>query len=250
MKIAIISDIHGNNEALSSVLKDIEKQNIKTIFVCGDLAMAGPEPALTLENIMKLSNDYKTEVIQGNTDEMIVKYSGKENDPYLPPNEIMAEALKYAKKTLSQSQRNYLEALPAQKSLKIGEVSILLVHGSPRKNNEDIMPAQPIEKIKEMIKNTTEDIIFCGHTHLPAGYQVEKQTIVNVGSVGRPFTDEPQACYVVLNIPDLNQKGFEIEHRLIDYDFKTASQKLAQLNFKGADKLAAMLIKATSRYPQ
>lgn len=249
MKIAVISDIHGNMEALNSVLADIAKQNADKIFICGDLAMAGPEPSQAVDKIIELSSQKDITVIQGNTDEMLVKYTGAENDPILPPNKIMAEALKYDKELLNEHQIEFLKSLPEQKSLKEGEVSILLVHGSPRKNSENIFPGEPIEKIQEIIANTTEDLIFCGHTHMPAGYQVEKQTVVNVGSVGRPFTDKPQACYAILSIPDLTKKEFEIEHRFVDYNHVRASQKLGKQNFEGADKLADMLIKATSRYP-
>jgi len=250
MKIAIISDIHGNMEALEAVIDDINKQNADKIFILGDLAMAGPEPARTVDYIMELVKNKDVTIIQGNTDEMIAKYAGKPHDPYLPPNEIMAEALKYAQKVLNKEQIDYLAGLPEKLSFKIGELHILLVHGSPRKNNEDILPAQDVEKIREIIKDTSEDLIFCGHTHLPAGYQIDKQTVVNTGSVGRPFTEAPQACYALMEYQDLSGKSFEISHRFIDYDAKSASKKLTALPFDGSEKLASMLIRAASRYPQ
>ena len=250
MKIAVISDIHGNMEALIPVLQDIQQEQAEQILICGDLAMAGPEPVETLDFMMKLAENPNIVIIQGNTDEMIIKSTGEANDPYTPPNKIMAESLKYAQQVIRQEQKEFLAQLPADKSLKVGEVSILMVHGSPRRNNEDILPAQDIEKISEMIAGTTEDIIFCGHTHLPAGYQIEKQTVVNVGSVGRPFTETPQACYALLVIPDLSKKEFEISHRFIDYNFQSAAEKLARQPFEGAAKLAEMLVKATSRYPE
>jgi len=249
MKIAVISDIHGNMEALKAVLADIETQKADTIAICGDLALAGPEPVETIDFIVELAKEKELTIIQGNTDEMLVKATGKPDDPYTPPNEIMAEALKYDLSILRDDQKAFLESLPAQKLMQFGEVSVLLTHGSPRKNNENIFPEMKVEEVKEMIKNTNADIIFCGHTHIPAGYQVEKQTVVNVGSVGRPFTEEPEACYAILEIPDLNKKEFSITHRFIDYDKETASKKLERQPFKGSDKLAAMLIKAETRYP-
>lgn len=244
MKIAVLSDIHGNIEALNAVIKHIKAQNIEKIFLCGDLAMAGPEPSETIEAIKQLQQEFDITIIQGNTDEMIVK-------SIFPPNTIMTEALKYSIATISDTQKDFLAALPTQKSIKIGELSILLVHGSPRKNNEDIMPGEPIEKIEEMLKGTSEDLIFCGHTHIPAGYQTHtKQTVVNVGSVGRPFSQDPKACYVTLDIIDEKTKQFTVEHNFIKYDANTAAEKLRQQKFEGADKLADMLISATSRYPQ
>lgn len=236
MKIAVLSDIHGNMEALEAVLEHMASENVEKVFVCGDLAMAGPEPARTVE----FFKTFDATFIQGNTDEMIVKN-------IIPPNEIMANALKYAQDELNDEQKNFLANLPFSHSEKIEDLALLFVHGSPRKNNEDILPEQNQEKIAEIIEGTTQDLIFCGHTHLPCGYQVKKQTIVNVGSVGRPFSEEPKACYVTVNI---NKSEAEILHHFVDYDVQSASGKLAKLGFVGAVKLAQMLISATSRYPE
>ena len=71
MKIAIISDIHGNMQALEAVLKNIEAEKCEKIFCLGDLAMAGPEPAKTIEKIQELQKTKDFTIIQGNTDEMI-----------------------------------------------------------------------------------------------------------------------------------------------------------------------------------
>lgn len=246
MKIAIMSDIHGNMEAIESVLDDINNHHITKLFICGDIAMAGPEPDRTTDFVQKLKDKFEVAIIQGNTDEMIAKYTGLPDDKYLPPNEIMAEALKYAQSVLSDEQKKFLANLPVEYSENIEGISIKLVHGSPRKNNEDILPDTSPDKVGEMIKDTSEDLIFCGHTHLPAVFVCGRQTVINVGSVGRPFTEEPKASYVILNIENSN---FSITHRQIKYDITTASEKLAVQDFTGADKLAGMLVQATSRYP-
>lgn len=236
MKIAVLSDIHGNMEALSAVLADVETKGVDKIFICGDLAMAGPEPAAAVDFL----RDFDATIIQGNTDEMIVKN-------IIPPNETMANALRYAQEVLFDEQKDYLAKLPVSHSEKIEDVSLLFVHGSPRRNNEDILPAKAEEEIAEIIAGASEDVIFCGHTHLPCGYQIQKQTVVNVGSVGRPFSEVPEACYVTVNI---NKNEAEILHHFVPYDVESAAEKLRQTGFVGADALADMLICATSRYPQ
>ena len=233
MKIAVLSDIHGNMEALEAVLKNIKTQSIDKIFICGDLAMAGPEPLKTVDFLMNFDATF----IQGNTDEMIVKN-------IIPPNEIMANALKYAQNELNDEQKTFLANLPFSHSEKIEDLHLLFVHASPRRNNEDILPEQNSEKIAEGV---AQDLIFCGHTHIPCGYQIKKQTLVNVGSVGRPFSEEPKACYVTVNI---NKDEAEILHHFVEYDVQKASGKLAKLPFEGANKLSEMLIVATSRYPK
>ena len=97
-----------------------------------------------------------------------------------------------------------------------------------------------------MLSNTTEALILCGHTHLPAGYQIERQTIVNVGSVGRPFTEDQKACYVILEIDEKKENSFSVEHQFIRYDAQLAAQKLAKLKFDGADYLSNLLLKSSA----
>jgi len=246
MKIAIISDIHGNMQALEKVLADIKTEGCEKIFCLGDLAMAGPEPVKATELIKKMSDNDEITIIQGNTDEMIGNFNeglGNEVKSVFP---VMGEALISDVKIMPAELKEFLKNLPKQLEFKIEELKILLVHGSPRMNNENITPDLTIEKIEEMIKGTDAELIFCGHTHVPCGYQTNtKQTVVNVGSVGRPFTPKPQACYVVVEI----EKGkFTVVHKLIDYDNEKASGILAKRAFTGANKLAKILIKPEFRH--
>ena len=133
----------------------------------------------------------------------------------------------------------------------IDGVKILLVHGSPRANNENVYPEMTLGEIEEMIAGTDADIIFCGHTHQPCGYQTNtEQTVVNVGSVGRPLSQVPKACYAVIEINSDNaEEKLAIYHRLVDYDKEKAAELLRNRNYVGADKIADMLICATERHP-
>lgn len=248
MKIAVISDIHGNIEALNAVLKDIKIQKADKIFICGDLAMAGPEPEKTVDTIIELTNQKNVLIILGNTDEMIIKAYGKAKDEYTPADETMAASLKFTQQILRPDQIEFLKHLPIKHKEKIGELEILLVHGSPRKINENISPNLNEQTLKEILSDTNENIIFCGHTHLPVIYKVDHQTIVNVGSVGRPFTENPDACYAILNYPDLDNINFEIFHRFVKYDKETTAKKLEKLPLNGREKLAQVILHPSDRY--
>lgn len=248
MKIAIISDIHGNMQALDAVLDNIKEENCEKIFCLGDLAMAGPEPSKMIERIQKLIHETDFTLIQGNTDEMIAGCDNQMLHMLRENNPVMANALEADVLEVSESQKNFLRDLPKTKELTVDGVKILLVHGSPRKNNENIFPDLKLEEVEEMIKGTDANIIFCGHTHVPCGYQTNtNQTVVNVGSVGRPFSENPKSCYAIL---ETQNGSFTIKHNLVDYDVKTASEILSKRGFEGCEKLAAMLLHATSRYPQ
>ena len=246
MKIAVISDIHGNMLALNSVLDDIKSEKCDKIFCLGDLAMAGAEPDKAIEKIKELQGENFI-VIQGNTDEMIANFNQIPAIVFEDDTSPMLNALKSDMELITDTQIQFLKKLHTQKEIEIFGKKILLVHGSPRKNNEDIPPGLPIEKVEEMIFSTDADIIFCGHTHIPCGYQTNtKQTVVNVGSVGRPLTPNTQSCYAILNIIDGGM--FKIEHKFVKYDNIKASELLKARGYKGADKIANLLINPTSRH--
>ena len=70
---------------------------------------------------------------------------------------------------------------------------------------------------------------------------------MNDGSVGRPFSEEPKACYAIV---DIGMGCISVRHKHIEYDVNTASKKLLERGYDGCEKLAKMLLHATSRYPQ
>lgn len=246
MKVAVISDIHGNMQALESVLKDIENEKCEQVFCLGDLAMAGPEPEKTVGFIKRLVKEDKLKCIQGNTDEMIGNFSVEIEKKVKSAFPIMGCALENDVKVLSAENILFLKNLPKQSELVMEGVKILLVHGSPRKNDENIFPNLSIEKVEEMIQGVDADIVFCGHTHMPCGYQTESgKTVVNDGSVGRPFTSNPQSCYV---IAEFNNGGIDVKHKFVDYDKEKASDILSKRDFEGSEALSKMLINPELRH--
>ena len=246
MKIAVISDIHGNMEALEAVMRDIKSQGCEKIFALGDYAMAGPEPCEVVNWFMKNPSGFDLTMIQGNTDDMIANYTDDLQKVLSEKAPVMAEALKNDVKTLSDEQKDFLRNIDKQKKLEIEGVKILLVHGSPRKNNEDILPDISMEKLIEMLEGVEADVVLCGHTHLPCGFQtINKKTVVNVGSVGRPFTPEPSSCYLTITV---NNGKCIFEHKFIKYDNIKAAERLRLRKFGGVEKLANTLIDPQERH--
>ncbi len=240
MKAAIISDIHGNFQALEAVLADIKQSNCDKMFCLGDLALAGPEPVRVVEFIQK--QDWT--IIQGNTDELIAHYSPALFKVVQEKFPLMANALTADVQLLNNEQKEFLKKLPTQLELEIEGVKVLLVHGSPRKNNENIFPDMPLAEIEEMLVGVSADVVFCGHTHVPCGYQASK-TVVNVGSIGRPMTSDAMPCYVIANF---NDGSFELEHKFVDYDRQTAAKILSERDFDGAKEIAELLINPAKRH--
>ena len=246
MKIAVISDIHGNMEAIEAVMEDIKNEGCEKLFVLGDYAMAGAEPDLAVDYFKNLKNKFDCKLIQGNTDLMIADYTEELYGKLKEKAPIMAEALKSDAKTLNPIQKLFLKTLPIQLEVEEDGVKFLLVHGSPRKNNEDILPDTPMSEVEKMVEKVDADVILCGHTHIPCGFQTSnKKTVVNVGSIGRPFTAEPKSCYLVVTTEN---GSCVFEHRFVEYNKEKASEKLAKREFQGAEKLAGMLLNPTVRH--
>lgn len=244
MKVAVISDIHGNFQALESVLADIQKNKCDQIFCLGDLAMAGPQPRTVLDYIMNRCQDWV--IIKGNTDKMITEFDLKMYDKMQKKFPVMANALLDDVDIIEQDKKDFLASLPEQKSIMVEGVSVLLVHGSPRKINEDILPGMKISEVQEIIDGVNEELILCGHTHVPCGYQtLTKQTVVNVGSVGRPMTGVPKANYAIF---DFENGTFSVEHRVVDYDYNLAASLVRARQFEGSSELADQLIMPILRH--
>lgn len=246
MKIAVISDIHGNMEALEAVLDDIKNQFCDKIFCLGDYAMAGPEPDKTVSKFMSLQNELDITMIQGNTDLMIAEYTDKTYEDLKKTAPVMSEALKEDVNILTPEQKEFLKNLEPNKTLEVEGVKVMLVHGSPRKNNENIFPDTPINEVETMLKDVDADVVLCGHTHIPCGFHIaDSKTVINVGSVGRPFTEKPKSCYLTMII---NEGRCLFEHRFVKYDNETASEKIMQRGFNGCEKLAKTLIEPSERH--
>ena len=242
MKIAVISDIHANLVALNTVIDDIQKESCDSIFCLGDIVLAGPQPKETLDFVK--SQDWT--IIQGNTDKLIAEYNSEIVESLKEKYPVMGNALVDDVNILDDEDKKYLCELPPALEVTVEGVKILLVHGSPRYNNEDIMPNMEISLIEEIISPSDADLILCGHTHIPCGYQTnKKQTVVNVGSIGRPMTNEPLACYVVLEV---NDGIFTIRHKFIDYDRELSAKLVLERGFDGVDKLAEMLVNPEQRH--
>jgi len=114
MKIAVISDIHGNMEAVNAVIKDIEENECDRVFVLGDYAMAGPEPSQAVGFFMTKQYDSKYSLIQGNTDNMIANFSNEVYEGIKNNAPIMAEALKNDVEILSKEEKEFLKNLILQ----------------------------------------------------------------------------------------------------------------------------------------
>ena len=233
MKIAVMSCIHGNYEALNAVLTDIDQQKADSIFCLGDLVGYGPHPHAVVEQIRSL--DIPT--CAGCWDEDIVEGLNSCECSY--PSVLAEKRGKLAHEWTNQNiypeTREYLAQLPH--SLK--ENNLCFVHGSPHTAHEYLLPELDAFIALERVLSTGADVLFCGHTHVPYvrtldGGQLQVKVtgedgkvddslnfsapvlkIVNVGSVGEPRHGRPNATYVIYDEDTQN-----VTLREVEYDYQ------------------------------
>jgi len=241
MKIAVISDIHANKPAFDNVLDDIKSFKPDKIFCLGDLILAGCNPNGVMETIFNLKEKAGDDfiIIQGNTDKMISNATNDMIEKVKTAFPCMGCSLEEDIKITKKEYIKYVKNLPEKKNITINGLKIELVHGSPRKQDENIYPDLKADEVEKMVENSEAELILCGHTHIPCGYSLNSgKTVINVGSVGRPMTKNKKSCYLRLEIDKFSK--FMIEHREIDYDKNLVKNLILSRNFAHCEDLADM----------
>ncbi|MDS9472209.1 metallophosphoesterase [Sporosarcina pasteurii] len=239
MKIAFISDIHGNAVALESVLEDIDKKNVDRIIVLGDICFRGPEPKRSLDLVRSLD----TYVIKGNADEWI--YRG------IKPGEVPDKALdimrlekKWALKQLTIDDVEYLGALPKQITTDLtNKLKIHAFHATPDSLFEVVKPSDSDETlITKLMCHQSADIFLYGHIHLPFVRFINGKCIANLGSVGLPFDGINQSSYIIVEGEGDN---FNISIQRVKYDVEKVIKQLYENEYPNLELMENIIKKGT-----
>ncbi|MBP3255820.1 MAG: metallophosphoesterase family protein [Clostridia bacterium] len=186
MKIAIISDVHGNLEALKATISDIEKRNVDKIICLGDTIAKGVHSKECFDIVRKKCDI----VLQGNTDE----YFSKEhlNFDELPEQE--QKRIIWNQSLISNEDREYLLSLPFSYEFYLSGSLVRLFHATPTANNKTVLNVDSIETKYEMFLPSEKtdsqeiaDVVLYGHIHHPYLDKIYNKTLINVGSVGNSF---------------------------------------------------------------
>lgn len=221
MKIAVISDIHGNIYALTKVLEDIDNQQVDTIICLGDLVGYGPHPneviaMIRRRNIICLKGNYDASVVDNGF-------------TFIRDTTINSFSLPWTVEELRASNRYYLASLPENITLKFEDKTITFVHGSPRAINEYMLENK--SDLDEIMNNFKGDILVCAHTHIPYTKNFGNKILINDGSVGKPKIGRPNSTYVIIDLnKDTNTK---IEIKELSYDFHKTIKDMEMKNFPG-----------------
>lgn len=231
MRYLILSDLHGNKEALEAVLADAETE-YDQIVCCGDLVGYGADPDAVTEWV----RGHVTQVVRGNHDKAC---AGLEELEWFNP--VAREAILWTQQNMDANNLGYLHALP-KGPMRVDGFEIL--HGSPLDEDEYVATEHDVAQIAPYLETA---VSFFGHTHLQGGFlchrngikrlthvapdsnaetiELEKDSsyLINPGSVGQPRDGDPRAAYAI----------YQTEGRLVtlcrtEYDIAAAQKKILE----------------------
>jgi len=239
MRVAIVSDIHGNLTALEAVLKDLRETAPDLVLHGGDLAQGGARPAEVVDRIRGLG----WRGVVGNTDEVL--WAPERLDelaataPKLRPlmkciGEIVAATCEW----VGTERIAWLRTLPQIQR----EGPLALVHASPGNLWRSPLAAAPDAELQSTYGGLGAAIAVSGHIHTPFVRRLDGFTVANSGSAGLPYDGDTRASYVLI-------EGGGVSIRRVEYDLEAECRVLLQSSLPRAAWIAQIIRTGTYQAP-
>src|SRR5467141_1885212 len=232
MRVAIVSDIHGNRRAFEAVLADLRQVAPDLVLQGGDLAYGGTHPADIIDQVRVLG----WPGVRGNTDEMLwapeslTEFAARQ--PKLGPLlAIIQELILPTLASIGEERLRWLEGLPSLYS----QPGVSLVHASP----DDLWRAPLANASDEELQSTYASlrapIVVYGHIHCPYIRRLHAMTVGNPGSVSQSYDGDTRASYLVID-------GESITIRRVEYDVESEAKDVLRSGLPHAEWLARILL--------
>ena len=197
MRIAVVSDIHANLEALEAALADLERRGAVTVLVAGDLVGDGPDP----DGVVGLVRARRFPAIRGNVDVKVLATAAlpEAEQAALLERKKKADLVRTARQ-LGRAGLKWLEKLPGTLTLRFEGRVLQMVHGSPLGDTDYVFPSITPAALAAKLGAARPDVLACGHSHIPFTRRLLGVTVVNAGSVGRPVDGDPRGSYALVDI--------------------------------------------------
>ena len=196
MKVAVLSDIHGNHIALEACIEYCLKENIKDYIFLGDYVSDNPYPQKTMEILYDLASKYSCTFILGNREEYFINYR-KSNGNYWKRGSSTG-SLYYTNMNLRDKDLQFFSKLENQSLYKLeGYPNIRICHGSL--TNSRGLIYENTKELDDTLAILKEDYLLCGHTHQALNLCINNKHIINPGSVGVCVDYQNVAQLVVLD---------------------------------------------------
>ena len=243
MKIALFSDIHANLPALEAFFTDVEARQVDALYCLGDLVGYSIWPNEVVDQIRKRG----IPTIAGNYDFGIGRSSDDCGCAYKTDDEKAngKVSIAFTNEIMKDEQRAYLRTLPAHIRLDFQlndkPLSVLLVHGSPRRINEYLFEDRDEKSLLRIMEQAHADVMLFGHTHRPYhrilnsgadGGGDHFRHAINIGSVGKPKDGDPRGGYVLLHINQnasvTDRDSIGVEFIRFGYDVEKAARAVEE----------------------
>ncbi len=240
MRVAIVSDLHGNRRAFEAVLDDLEQVAPDLILHGGDLAAGGAHPADIIDQVRSLG----WPGVRGNTDEML--WSPESLAEYAAANPKIERLLAMVQETIpptlasiGEERLRWLEGLPTMYS----QEGFSLVHASPDDLWRAPMANASDEELQSTYASLGAPIVVYGHIHCPYVRRLHRMTVANTGSVSQSYDGDRRASYLLMD-------GESIAIRRVEYDVESEARELSRSGLPHADWLARILLAGKYRPPE
>ena len=232
MRVAIVSDIHGNRRAFQAVLADLRQVAPDLVLHGGDLAYGGIHAAVIIDEIRALG----WPGVRGNTDEMLwspkglAKFATKQ-PKFAPLLAILQEMIPPTLASIGEERLRWLEKLPSLYS----QGGLSLVHASPHDLWRAPMPNASEEELQKTYAPLGTLLVVCAHIHLPYVRRLSGLTVANTGSVSQSHDGDIRASYLVID-------GESLTIRRVAYDVESEAKELLVSGLPHADWLSRILL--------
>ncbi|MHB8146795.1 MAG: metallophosphoesterase family protein [Vulcanimicrobiaceae bacterium] len=228
MRIAVLSDIHGNLVSLDACLSDLQAQGgADAIVAAGDFCLDGPKPKKVLQRLEEVG----AKCVRGNTERYLssgdVESAGQEDGQ-----------IAWTRRDVGEKWLDWMRDLPV--ALRIGddENQLLICHANPTNDDEHLWPDADDAMLERLIGQERATAIAFGHLHLPYVRVWRGKLLVNVASAGLPKDGDARACYAVFTE---RYGGWQVKHRRVDFDVKKVATQLVDCGIPGSAELIATL---------
>jgi predicted phosphodiesterase len=232
LRLALVSDLHGNALALEQVLSRIASHGADQIICLGDVATLGPEP----ERVLELVHESGALCIMGNHDEFMLRPELVASYTSIP---VLIDAIDWCRSRLSAASFDVIRGFRVDYELPLNAREALLAfHGTPSSNTTDLLATTDPATVEDWIGNASGTVLVGGHTHLQMLRQHRGRLLVNPGSVGMPFKE-----YVAGAAPEVLPYA---EYAIVDADATSVNVSLQRV---ALDKLTLRASVLAVDYP-
>lgn len=236
MRLAIVSDVHGNLLALEAVLRDIHHQGVDRILCGGDVALKGSRPA----EVVDLLNARCAALVKGNTDAYLTGELPLRN--YGNPQHWKFRLYKWTVEKLGPARIESIRSYAFEHRVDGGaHGDLLLVHANPRDMEQALEPNAPEALVHRWVDGCRAKVLAFGHLHVAYQRRVGDVLLVDVASVGNPRDRDPRPAYGLFT---LGADGWKVELRRVDYPLMQAAHDFRAQGVPGASRLAKKLVDA------